>query len=117
MEVEDTPRANHIFQMHMNSRIQSFRDQPSLLPLFVRRLIAYVGGRSEDVLIESLEQSPSKSEQSILSWSNHSLGRKTCQERQINETRAKMLNPKQGAVAHKFIKAMGAEFHLNKVSE
>lgn len=55
VEIEETPKANHLFLMHMKSRIQKFRDQPSLLTLFVRRLITYVGGKSEDVLIDSLE--------------------------------------------------------------
>jgi hypothetical protein len=98
----------------MNSRIQKFRDQPSLLTLFVRRLISYIGGRSEDVLIESLEQGTNE-QSSILKWSNNSLSRKTCQEKQINETKSKMLNAKQ-AVTHQFRKAMGAEFHLSTVS-
>lgn len=113
--IEDTPKANHVFQMHMNSRIQKFRDQPSLLTVFVRRLTGYVGGRNEDVLIESLEPSPDDPQHSILRWSNHSLSRKSCQEKQINETLARMLGPKGLKLVHAFVKAMKAEFHMSSV--
>lgn len=97
----------------MKSRMQKFHDQPTLLTLFVRRLISFVGGRAEDVLIESLEEKDT--DNSILRWSNHSLSRNSCQEKQINETRTKMLNAKQ-LVTNLFRKAMGAEFHLSNVS-
>lgn len=98
----------------MKSRLQKFRDQPALLTTFVRRLTSYVGGRAEDILIDSLEQGPD-ADSSVLQWSNHSFSRKSCQEKQINETKLKMLNTKQQGVAHSFRKAMGAEFHLNNV--
>lgn len=65
-------------------------------------------------MIDSLEQGP-EVDTSVLLWSNHSFSRKTCPERQLNETKSKMVNAKQ-SVTNQFAKTMGAEFHVSKVN-
>ncbi|KAI6175761.1 Peptidase S72 domain-containing protein [Aphelenchoides bicaudatus] len=113
VEVEESRKANHVYRMSMKSRLQKFRDQPALLTLFVRRLTSYVGGKPEDILIDSLEPGVD-ADNSVLNWSNYSYSIKSCAENQINETASKMLNAKQN-VQHSFRKAMGAEFHVSNI--
>jgi hypothetical protein len=67
------------------------------------------------VLIESLNEEEGGSK-TILTWSNNSLSRKQCAEKQINDTRFKMVTRDKQKVKHNFTRAMGADFHLESVS-
>lgn len=53
----------------------------------------------------------------MLKWSNATLSRKICDDRQINATRDRMMHTSSERVRHDFLKAMGARFHVRKVRE
>ncbi|KAI6192858.1 Peptidase S72 domain-containing protein [Aphelenchoides fujianensis] len=113
VKIVETPRANHVFEVLMDTNIQKYRDQPALLATFAHRLAKTVGGRPSEVLIESLEEAGS---QTLLKFSNNSLSKKSCANASIDDLRFKMVTRKSQAVMNEFRKAMGADFHVKKVT-
>ncbi|KAI6192508.1 Peptidase S72 domain-containing protein [Aphelenchoides fujianensis] len=113
VKIAETPRANHVFELLMDTNIQKYRDQPALLATFAHRLAKTVGGRPSDVLIESLEEAGS---QTLLKFSNNSLSKKSCSNASIDDLRFKMVTRRNQVVINEFRKAMGADFHVKKVT-
>ncbi|KAI6185142.1 Peptidase S72 domain-containing protein [Aphelenchoides fujianensis] len=113
VKIAETTRANHVFEMLMDTNIQKYRDQPALLATFAHRLAKTVGGRPSEVLIESLEEAGS---QTLLKFSNNTLSKKSCSNASIDDLRFKMVTRRNQQVINEFRKAMGADFHVKKVT-
>ncbi|KAL3122799.1 hypothetical protein niasHT_009090 [Heterodera trifolii] len=123
-------KPTHSYSLLMDVPLERFLDQPQFMRDFVYRLGASVhrisdaeataegGDRmariASEIQVEELLDNGGH--QTMLKWSNATLSRKTCDDRQINATRDRMMHASTERVRHDFLKAMGSKFHVRKVS-
>ncbi|KAL3122797.1 hypothetical protein niasHT_009088 [Heterodera trifolii] len=122
-------KPTHSYSLLMDVPLERFLDQPQFMRDFVYRLGASVhrisdaeataegGDRmariASEIQVEELLDNGGH--QTMLKWSNATLSRKTCDDRQINATRDRMMHASTERVRHDFLKAMGSKFHVRKV--
>lgn len=108
--------------MLLDTPLERFHSRPELLRDFINRLASYLRRHSgadlaevaAEIQIEALE--PNGAEQTLLKWWNASMSWAHCDEQRINGTHQRMVHPGTDRLRHDFVKQMGAEFHVRKVS-
>uniref|UniRef100_A0A914H6M4 Peptidase S72 domain-containing protein n=1 Tax=Globodera rostochiensis TaxID=31243 RepID=A0A914H6M4_GLORO len=121
-------KPTHSYSLLLDVPLVRFLEQPQFLREFVYRLGASIHRISEseaagesaklariatEIQLEELLDNGGG--QTLLKWSNATLSRKICDDRQINATRDRMMHHSSERVRHDFVKTMGAKFHVRKV--